>query len=85
VAGDAITTDANKCKLKPLNRSDYALPFTDDEWSTLQKTFPDGVCDYSKPGVHQGPTVPWLTYQDAKGRVIYGGRPLGRPPRSRSF
>jgi hypothetical protein len=85
VAGDAITTDANKCRLRPLKRSDYTLPFTDDEWATLQATFPKGVCDFSKPGVHQGPTVPWLTYQDAHGKVIYGGRALGNAPRSKSF
>ena len=85
VAGDAITTDANKCQLKPLRRSDYTLPFTDAEWATLQKTFPHGVCDFAKPAVDQGPTIPWLTYQDARGHVIHGGRPLGKPPRSTSF
>ncbi|HEX4673429.1 MAG TPA: DUF6351 family protein [Solirubrobacteraceae bacterium] len=85
VAGDAITTDANKCRLRPLRRSDYTLPFTDAEWATMQATFPQGVCDYSKPAVHQGPTIPWLTYQDAHGGVIYGGRPLGKAPRSKAF
>ena len=85
VAGDAITTDANKCQLRPLRRSDYAVAFTDAEWAQLQATFPAGVCDYSKPGVSQQPTIPWLTYQDAAGRVIYGGRPLGPPPVSVPF
>ncbi|PZR65439.1 MAG: hypothetical protein DLM63_11820 [Solirubrobacterales bacterium] len=82
VAGDAITTDANKCQLKALSRSDYKVTFTDDQWAQLQTTFPTGVCDYSKPGVSQQPTIPWLTYQDAQGNVIYGGRPLGTPPSS---
>jgi hypothetical protein len=86
VAGDAISTDANKCQLKPLNRADYpGITFTDAEWTALQQTFPSGVCDYSKPAVGQQPTVPWLTYQDAQGHVIYGGRPLGNPPASREF
>lgn len=85
VAGDAITTDDNKCRLRPLDRSDYTLPFTDDEWATLQAVFPDGVCDFSKPGTGQRPTVPWLTYQRANGKVVYGGRRLGKPPRSRAF
>jgi hypothetical protein len=86
VAGDAITTDANKCQLKPLNRSDYSgVTFTDAEWAQLQKTFPGGVCDFSKPAVAQQPTVPWLTYQDGSGHVVYGGRPLGPPPVSREF
>jgi hypothetical protein len=83
VAGDAITTDTNKCQLKPLDRRDYGgLTFTDAQWSELQKAFPDGVCDFSKRGVDQQPTIPWQTYQDARGNVIYGGRPLGSPPKS---
>jgi hypothetical protein len=86
VAGDGITTDANKCQLKSLSRSDYpGVTFTAAQWSSLQKTFPTGVCDFSKPGVAQQPTIPWLTYQDARGHVIYGGRPLGSPPASKMF
>jgi len=84
VAGDAITTDTNKCQLKPLNRGDYPLPFTDDQWAQLQKAFPAGVCDYTKPAVDKQPTIPWLTYQDARGRVIYGGRPMSAAPQSRA-
>ncbi len=86
VAGDAITTDANKCQLKPLSRSDYpGIMFTDAQWTQLQTTFPAGVCDFSRPGVDQQPTIPWLTYQSADGHVIYGGRPLGKQPTSREF
>ncbi len=86
VAGDPITTDANKCQLQPLRRTDYpGITFTDAQWTELQKTFPTGVCDYSKPGVDQQPTIPWLTYQNAKGHVIYGGKSMGKPPTSREF
>ena len=86
VAGDEITTDANKCQLKPLTRSDYAgITFTDAEWTKLQQTYAHGVCDFSKPGVAQQPTVPWLTYQDSHGHVIYGGRALGNAPGSAEF
>ena len=84
VAGDPITTDANKCQLKPLRRSDYSVTFTSAQWAELKRTFPTSVCDFSKPGVSQQPTIPWMTYQsDAAGRhVIWGGRPLGPAPRS---
>jgi hypothetical protein len=41
------------------------------------------VCDFSKRGVDQQGTIPWQTYQKASGKVIYGGRPLGPPPRSK--
>jgi hypothetical protein len=82
VAGDARTTDANKCQMKPLNRSDYLLPFTDAQWAVMRTTFPHGVCDYSKPGVGQQPTVPWMTYQMESGQVITGGQPMPSAPRS---
>jgi hypothetical protein len=82
VAGDAITTDDNKCQLKPLRRANYGVTFTDAEWAVMQATFPNGVCDFSKPGVSQQATIPWLTYQDAAGRVVYGGRPMGVAPAS---
>jgi uncharacterized tannase-like protein DUF6351 len=83
VAGDSITTDHNKCRLKPLNRRDYgSVSFTDAQWSQLRKAFPTGVCDFSKRGVDQQPTIAWQTYQDAHGHVIYGGRAMGAPPRS---
>ncbi|MFN8150811.1 MAG: DUF6351 family protein [Solirubrobacterales bacterium] len=85
VAGESLTTDANKCQLKPLRQSDYSVSFTSGQWATLQGLFPQGVCDYSKPGVDQQGTVPWQTYQDNKGNVIYGGEPLGKPPRSKAI
>jgi hypothetical protein len=80
VAGEPISTDQNKCQLKPLRRSDYRVTFTAAQWASLEKTFPAGVCDYSKPGVDQQPTAPWLTYQNAHGGVVYGGSPIGPVP-----
>jgi hypothetical protein len=83
VAGEAITTDVQECQLKPLAQSDYyPTVFTGEEWTQLQQAFPNGVCDFSKPGVSQQRTVPWQTYQanPSGGSVIYGGRPLGHAP-----
>ena len=78
VAGESIATDNNKCQTKPLRRSEYTpIQFTDDQWAAFVKAFPTGVCDWSKPGVDQQATIPWMTYQD---RV--GGRPLGAAPAS---
>lgn len=86
VAGEPHTDDVLDCQLKPLNRADYLpVTFTDAQWQELQQAFPNGVCDYSKPGVGQGPTSTWMTYQDPRGNVIYGGRPLGAAPASVPF
>src|SRR3954468_5658116 len=79
-ADEPMTDDVMKCQLKPLRRDDYPVTFTDDQWAQLQQAFPGGVCDYGKPGVDQHGAVAWLTYQDKQGRVIYGGKPLGRSP-----
>jgi hypothetical protein len=83
VAGGDEINDTLKCRLKPLRREDEPATFTDAEWAQLQKAFPDGVCDWSKPGVGAGHNIPWLTYQDASGNVVYGGTPMGPAPRSR--
>jgi hypothetical protein len=82
-AGEDIATDKQKCQLKPLQQADYyPVQFTEEQWAQLQKAFPAGVCDFSKPGVEQQGTIPWRTYQDDRkgGAVIYGGRTLGRAP-----
>lgn len=84
-ADEPRTDDVLKCQLKPLDRSDYAVSFTPAQWQELQQAFPTGVCDYSKPGIGQGPTTPWKTYQDATGHVIYGGVPIGLAPSSIPF
>jgi hypothetical protein len=81
VAGESIATDVQRCQLKPLRQADYyPITFTDQEWAALQQAFPTGVCDWSKRGVDQQPTIPWMTYQSAGGSVVYGGRPLGGAP-----
>ena len=84
-AGEPRSDDILKCQLKPLRADDYSVKFTAAQWARLQKAFPTGVCDYSKPGVGQQPTIPWLTYQDASGGVVYGGAPLGPAPQSVAF
>ena len=99
VAGDAITTDNNKCQLKTIDPDDYlphvGLPFaagtpapeaalplvpllTEAQLQELADIFPNGTCDFSVPGVGQQGTVPWQTYQDEIGEVIYGGQGLAQ-------
>jgi hypothetical protein len=81
-AGMPLADDTLECQLKPMRKRDYPVTFTASQWKALQKAFPQGVCNYNKPGVAQRGAIPWLTYQRKNGHVIYGGKPLGRPPRS---
>lgn len=82
VAGDTDTGDNFDCQLRPLDRGDdYGLvPFTDAQWAQLEELFADGVCDYRAPGIGKQKTVSWLTYVDAGGGMIAGGKPLPPPP-----
>lgn len=83
VAGAPKEGDVNKCQLRAPDRADYPLTFTDADFARLQEIFPQGVCDWTKPGVGQQGAAPWMTYQDKRGRVVYGGRPLPPAPRSK--
>ncbi|MDR5779662.1 DUF6351 family protein [Caballeronia sp. LZ065] len=82
VAGQSDAMDVNKCERKPLNRADHygSTPFSDQQWAQMQAIFPSGVCDFSQPGVDQTGAVPWMTYQNPDGSVIYGGQAM--PPAS---
>ncbi len=53
IAGASVAGDIVKCQLKPVKPSDYKVTFTADEVARLRKTFPGGVCDWTKPGVEQ--------------------------------
>jgi hypothetical protein len=79
-AGAPLTDDIRKCALQPLDRGDYRVRFTDRQWAALQATFPEGVCDWTRPGVGQQPGIPWLTYAAGP-----GGQPLGPAPVSQPF
>src|SRR5271166_5040491 len=56
VAGEPLENNVLKCQLKPLNRQEYGVSFTAAEVAQLKAIFPQGVCDYSGPGVGQRPT-----------------------------
>ncbi len=53
VAGAPLVDDIVKCQLKPLDPSDYEVHLTREEWERLGRIFPEGVCDWTKPGVGQ--------------------------------
>jgi hypothetical protein len=86
--GDAIvgfTDDTLDCQTMPLEAFDYAggsytEVFSEAEQAALEETFPDGVCDYDRPGHGFQAAVTWMTYQDADGAVVYGGTPMGPAP-----
>ena len=52
-AGGPASDDVLKCALKPVDPADYKTRPTAEQLAQLRQIFPDGVCDYSKPGVEQ--------------------------------
>jgi Tannase-like family of unknown function (DUF6351) len=65
VAGESLAMPALKCRLTPLRLDDYPVTFTAEQQARLRAAFPDGVCDYTRPGVEQrAPRGPWLDYGD---------------------
>ncbi|MDA1184820.1 MAG: DUF6351 family protein [Acidobacteria bacterium] len=63
VAGSPIAGDIIKCQLKPVDPADYGVSFTAEEMARLRAIFPEGVCDWSKPGVGQQPLAgTWLSF-----------------------
>jgi len=76
VAGGPLTEDILKCQLKPLNVADYGpVTFTTAQLARLNAAFPDGVCDWSTPGVGQQEAVSPLTFTAGP-----GGQPLPPAP-----
>src|SRR5258706_12067531 len=61
-AGGPLAANILKCQLKPIDLRDYAVTLTEDEMARLTRIFPDGVCDWSRPGVNQTPVVPWASW-----------------------
>lgn len=53
VAGAPLTNDIHECQLKPVDFGDYEVSFDSEQKARLQAIFPEGVCDWSKPGVEQ--------------------------------
>lgn len=55
MVGAPLTNDIAKCQLKPIDYADYKVGFSDAQKKRMAAIFPDGVCDFTKPGVGQVP------------------------------
>jgi hypothetical protein len=80
VAGGPLAENILKCQLRPIDRSDYD-PFgiTDVQLVRLRAVFPDGVCDFSKPGVGQQPAVSPLDFSAGPGGTALPAAPTSKP------
>ena len=60
-----------KCQLKPIDANEYGPSFTAADLTRLRRIFPDGVCDWSRPGANQVPVVPWASFGPAPENLVF--------------
>ncbi|RJG06106.1 hypothetical protein D3870_08895 [Noviherbaspirillum cavernae] len=79
-AGGPRSEDILKCQLRPLNAADYAPQIISGiHLARLQAVFPDGVCDWLKPGVGQQAPASSMTFSGGAGGVPIGPAPTATP------
>jgi len=78
-AGGPLAANTLKCQLKSLDSSDYTMSFTPSEWSELQQIFPNGVCDWSKPGVGFRLARPWASFGPSPVNRVFDGADFDDP------
>ena len=79
VAGGPAAENILKCQLKPINVADYnPMVLSEAQVNRLKAVFPDGVCDFSKPGVGQQPAISPLDFSAGPGGVPFPAEPLNK-------
>ena len=71
VAGAPWANDVLKCTLKPVDGSDYARSLTAEQLAQLGEVFPEGVCDWTQPGVGQVPLAGTWAFYTGDAEVQY--------------
>jgi hypothetical protein len=66
MAGGPLSEDVLKCRLRPLDRSDYPPSLSAAQFRSLQRIFPSGVCDYTKHSVGwRAKSRTWVSFGDS--------------------
>jgi hypothetical protein len=52
-SGGPLAGDILKCQLKAIDTKDYTHPLSESDLARLKTIFPQGVCDYTRPGIGQ--------------------------------
>jgi hypothetical protein len=57
--------------VKPVDARDYPATFTPQQIARLKGIFPNGVCDWSKPGVNQTAVVTWPSVGPSPRHLVF--------------
>jgi hypothetical protein len=62
-AGAPLVNDRLKCQTRRADPARYEVEFTSEQAQRLRQIFPDGVCDWRRPGVGQVPlAATWINF-----------------------
>jgi hypothetical protein len=70
-AGGPLAANILKCQVKPVDARDYPATFTPQQIARLKGIFPNGVCDWSKPGVNQTAVVTWPSVGPSPRHLVF--------------
>jgi Tannase-like family of unknown function (DUF6351) len=70
-SGGPVAADNLKCQLKPIALTDYKVTLSDPEKARLAAIFPNGVCDWSKPGVNQTPVLSYPSFGPSPANLVF--------------
>jgi hypothetical protein len=70
-AGGPLAANVLKCQLKAIDAKDYSVTFSEAESARLAAVFPNGVCDWSKPGVEQTGVNPYASFGPSPVNQVY--------------
>lgn len=79
VAGGPLSENILKCQLRPIDPAEYGGRLSEAQLTRLRAVFPDGVCDWSRPGVEQQPPVSPVTFSAGPGGQPLGAAPVAQP------
>ena len=69
-AGGPLAANILKCQLKPVDARDYPASMSPSDLARLKTIFPNGVCDWARPGVSQVPVSPWASFGPSPKNLI---------------
>ena len=69
-AGGPLAANILKCQLRPVEARDYPASMSAADLARLKTIFPNGVCDWSKPGVNQVPVSTWSSFGPSPKNLI---------------
>jgi len=81
IAGGPLAENILKCQTKPFDLANYpGVTFSADQLARLRAAFPEGVCDWSKPGVGQQDAISPLTFVAGPGGRSLPPAPVSHRP-----